>query len=74
MPPSRPSLPTATRRAGAGRDRPRLGPGLALARAPQRRVAPQPRAASRAVAACLGLAGASPSRLRLSAHGFDISY
>ncbi len=50
------------------------GLAIALAKAPQRRVAPQPRAASRAVAACLGLAGASPSRLRLSAHGFDISY
>ncbi|WP_343591924.1 hypothetical protein [Paracidovorax wautersii] len=50
------------------------GLAIVLATAPQRRVAPPSRAASRAVAACLGLAAASPSRLRLSAHGFDISY
>ncbi len=47
--------------------------GLASAPAAQRRPAPPVRAAARA-AACIGWAGASPSRLRLSAHGFDISY
>lgn len=50
------------------------GLAIVLATAPQRRVAPPSRAASRAVAACLSLAAASPSRMRLSAHGFDISY
>ncbi len=51
--------------------------GLAAARAstaPQRRVVRSARAASRAVGACQGLAGTSPSRLRRFAHGFDISY